>query len=587
MDYRVAGDRALVVRFGTEINEATNKKVRAMRQLLEQEKMEGIEEVIPTYCTLYVFYDPFKTDPKSLIDKLSEIEGNADESKLPPARVVQVPVAYGGECGPDLENVANIHGLKPEEVIERHANKKYLVYMLGFTPGFTFCGGLSDDLATPRHKDPRLKVPAGSVGIAGKQTGLYAISSPGGWQLVGRTYMRFYDPSKNPPTPVRAGDYVEFLPVSAEEFEKNRHLIEAVDAPSPDALWQPGGVAAFEVVNPGMLTTIQDRGRFGYQELGISCSGAMDEISFRLANRLVGNDDNAPAIEITGMGPTLKVLATALIAVTGADLSFAVNGKAVNPFESILVNPGDTLSFGQIKRGMRAYLAVNGGIAVPFVLGSATTDLKAMLGGFKGRKLEKSDVLNKHVKPIPEPFIGFSVDPRPFAFGGEENVFRVILGPEEDHFTNKGIETFLGSEYEVSSNSDRMGSRLSGPKIEHGEKGPNIVSDGITFGSIQVPAEGYPLVLLKDRQAIGGYTKIGTLCSVDAYRFGQVKPGDKVSFRAINLDQAQELLWKMEYEVSRVGLKQQYLAKTGAKEGNVYRFTDGDSVCDIFVEKMD
>ncbi len=586
MDYRIAGDRALVVRFGTEIDETTNKKVRAMRQLLEKEKIKGIDEVIPTYCTLYVFYDPFQTTPQDLIKKLTEIEGSADESQLPPPRVLKVPVAYGGECGPDLDNVAKVHNLTPDEVIKLHANKPYLVYMLGFTPGFTFCGGLDENLATPRHKDPRLKVPAGSVGIAGKQTGLYAIQSPGGWQLIGRTYMRFYDPSKTPPIPVRAGDYVEFIPVSHEEFEKNRSQVEADGSQDKVEFWQPGGEPVFEISSPGMLTTVQDRGRFGYQELGISCSGAMDEISFRLANRLVGNDDNEPALEITAVGPTMKVLTSALIAVTGADLSFAVNGQTKDPFQSLIVNPGDTISFGPIKKGMRAYLAVNGGLAVPEVLGSATTDLKIRLGGFKGRKLEKGDILNKRIAPIFDSFIGFSIDPAPFSFGGEDFTFRVILGPEDDHFSNAGMDTFLNSEYEISNNSDRMGSRLTGPVIEHGEKGPNIVSDGITYGSIQVPGEGYPLIMLKDRQAIGGYTKIATLCSVDAFRFGQMKPGEKVRFQAITLSQAQDLLWKMEYELTKVGLKERYLARTGAKKGNLYRFTDGGSICDIFLEHM-
>lgn len=428
--------------------------------------------------------------------------------------------------------------------------------MLGFTPGFTFCGGLDDNLATPRHKDPRLKVPAGSVGIAGKQTGLYAITSPGGWQIIGRTYMRFYDPSKTPPTPVRAGDYVEFIPISIEDFENNRLQVETLDSQEENATWQPGGEPVFQIASPGMLTTVQDKGRFGYQELGISCSGAMDEISFRLANRLVGNDDNEPALEITAVGPTIEVLSKALIAVAGADLSFAVNGKLADPFKSLIINQGDNISFGPIRKGIRAYLAINGGLAVPSVLGSATTDLKARLGGFKGRKLEKGDILNKRVAPISKSFIGFSVNPSPFSFGAEDFTFRVILGPEDHHFSNEGIYTFLNSEYEVSYYSDRMGSRLSGPMIEHGEKGPNIVSDGINFGSIQVPGEGYPLVMLKDRQAIGGYAKIATLCSVDAFRFGQVKPGEKVRFQGITLSQAQDLLWKMEYELTKVGLKE-------------------------------
>lgn len=585
MEFRIAGDSTLLVRFGSEIDEEVNKKVRSMRHALEEEDIEGIVEVVPTYCTLYIFYNPFFIKTCALIEKLEQVLAKAADRPLPAPRIVEVPVAYGGEHGPDLEGLAKLHGMTPEDVVKKHTSKDYLVYMLGFTPGFTFCGSVDDEIATPRHKDPRLKILPGSVGIAGKQTGLYAISSPGGWQLIGRTYMRFYDPDKSPPTPVRAGDYLRFVPVDPETFEKNRSDIDAVDLPPDYSGWKPGGEALFETVLPGALTTIQDRGRYGYQELGISGSGAMDEISYRVANRLVGNDDNAPALEVTMMGPRFKVLREALIAVTGANLSMTINDAPALMYKAVKIAPGDVVSFGTPVSGMRAYLAVRGGFSVPLVMGSASTGLKAQIGGYKGRKLEKGDVLNAKPSYIPKTFVGYGIDPAILDFGVENNILRVIPGPETEHFTEEGIKTFYNSEYALGESTDRMGSRLEGPKIEHSEKGPNIVSDGITFGSIQVPGEGYPLVLLKDRQAIGGYSKIGTVCTADAFRMGQKRPGDKVRFREISAEEGQNILRRMEYIVSGIGAKERFMADSGLADAEMLRVTIGDKFYNVFVEK--
>ncbi|MCS7233525.1 MAG: 5-oxoprolinase subunit PxpB [Synergistetes bacterium] len=216
--YLPMGDRAFLVRFGDEISEELNKKVRALALLVEKERLPGVEELVPTYRSLMICYNPIKVSPKDLESVLRKLVQNIGDVRLPDPKVIEVPTVYGGRYGPDLEFVARYHGLKPEEVIELHANRDYLVYMLGFTPGFTFLGGLDERLHTPRLSTPRKKVPAGSVGIGGKQTGLYAVSSPGGWRLIGRTYLKIYDPKREPPIIVKAGDYMRFIPISEEEF---------------------------------------------------------------------------------------------------------------------------------------------------------------------------------------------------------------------------------------------------------------------------------------------------------------------------------------------------------------------------------
>lgn len=586
MEIKVAGDSSLVVKFGNEIDEKINQKVRAFRLAAEKRSIKGIIEYIPTYCTVYVIYDPLVIGTDALIKELENVAKEANEVELPASNIVEVPVAYGGEYGPDLENVASAHNLTPKEIIERHCAKDYLVYMLGFTPGFSFCGALGDDVATPRLKQPRTKVPAGSVGIAGKQTGLYAISSPGGWQLIGRSTMRFYNPEMDPPVPVKAGDYVRFVPISAEEFEAHRAEVEAADNPPDYSKWEQHGTPVFNVQLPGMLSSIQDRGRVGYQEFGISASGAMDELSFRLANKIIGNDDNAPALEITMLGPKLEACKDTLIAVTGADLSFMVNGKNAPMYTAIKLTKGDVIAFGAPKSGMRAYIAVNGGFGIPQVMGSASTGLSGKIGGYKGRKLEAGDVLNSVACSLPTSFIGYSVDPSEYTFGAVPGHFRVVLGPEDDHFTDKGIETFFGSEYKLSDKCDRMGARLDGNVIEHNDKGPGIVSDGITMGAVQIPGDGKPMVLLKDRGTVGGYSKIGTLCSLDVFRFAQNRPGDSVWFDRIEVEEAQKLLKQMEYKLSQVGLKQKFCEKYGVADGETFRLVIGDATYDVFIEDI-
>jgi KipI family sensor histidine kinase inhibitor len=585
LEWRTAGDSALLIRFGDEIDEGVSAKVRAARLVIDEEHIGGIVEIVPTYCSLYIFYDPLRVETEELVRKLEAAIARSADAELPPPRVIETPVVYGGEYGPDLEDVAKLHGITPEEAIGIHSSKDYLVYMLGFTPGFPFCGSVDDAIATPRKKDPRVKIPPGSVGIAGKQTGVYAIASPGGWQLIGRTYRRFFDPSRAEPIGVRAGDYIRFVPVTPEEFEANRAEIDAADAPPDYSGWEPGGEAMFETLSPGALTTIQDRGRYGYQELGISRSGAMDEISFRAANRLAGNDENAPALEITMTGPRFKVLGEALISVTGADMSPTLDGKPLPMYKAALVSPGSVVGFGAPVSGVRAYLAVSGGFSVPLVMGSASTGVNARIGGFKGRKLERGDILNRAPAAISKNFIGCSVDPAALNFAPEDGAFRVIPGPEAGRFAPEGIKTFYSSEYKISEKSDRMGSRLEGPKIAHGEKGPGMISDGVTLGSVQVPGEGYPLVLLKERQAVGGYPKIATVCTVDAFRLGQARPGDAARFREITLGEAHDLLRRMEYAITGIGAREKFLEKHAIADADMLRVTIGGRTYNVFVEK--
>jgi inhibitor of KinA len=218
--FRLAGDRGVIVEYGDEISPEINIKVRTMAMAIADEKPVGVVEVIPTYRSLLIVYDPLATDLKSLEDALQFMEGRLDKLEIPPPRTVEIPVSYGGDLGPDIEFVAQAHNLTVEDVIRIHSGALYQVYMIGFTPGFPFLGGLPPELHTPRLETPRPLVPAGSVGIANNQTGVYPIDSPGGWRLIGRTPLNLFNPSRENPFLYRAGDMIRFVRISEEEYHR-------------------------------------------------------------------------------------------------------------------------------------------------------------------------------------------------------------------------------------------------------------------------------------------------------------------------------------------------------------------------------
>jgi KipI family sensor histidine kinase inhibitor len=216
------GDRGLLLEFGDEISRGISEKVRRMTLAIRAEAMEGIVETVPTYRSLLLLYNPMILSVEDLKKRLSRIEEGLQQIRLPEPRLTRIPVVYGGVYGPDLEEVARYHQISPEEVMQLHCSKPYLIYMIGFMPGFPYMGELPEALVTPRLKTPRLSVPKGSVAIAQRQTGIYSIRSPGGWQVLGRTPVELFDPEKDPPALLQMGDFVQFHPISEKEFNEWR-----------------------------------------------------------------------------------------------------------------------------------------------------------------------------------------------------------------------------------------------------------------------------------------------------------------------------------------------------------------------------
>ena len=286
--------------------------------------------------------------------------------------------------------------------------------------------------------------------------------------------------------------------------------------------------AAVHVIKPGMLTTIQDGGRWGFQARGVPVAGPMDPVSHRLANALVGNVREAAALEITLLGPELEFEDERLIAVAGAEFVMTLDGRAVPCNAPFIVSSGSRMRFGERRLGARAYLAISGGIAVPAVLGSQSTHLVSAMGGVEGRALAAGDRL-----PLGDPrrVEGMPLAPQaaPVALPDRHARIRVLPGPQRDHFTDDALEVLQSALYTIGQNSDRMGFRLEGPRLVH-TRGADIISDATPLGVLQVPASGQPILLMADRQTTGGYPKVATVIAADIAVAGQLAPADTITF---------------------------------------------------------
>lgn len=295
----------------------------------------------------------------------------------------------------------------------------------------------------------------------------------------------------------------------------------------------------FEVISPGLMSTLQDAGRVGYEDRGVPPSGVMDTLSFSIANALVANKPGTGAIEFTLSGPTLRLGGDQIrcIAVTG-DAEVTLNNIPVSIYRSYLMHPGDILAIKRVKSGARGYLAVSGGFDVQPQLGSVSTLMRAGLGGFHGRVMQKNDRLPL-CDSVSDAVAGIRADhlfPQ-----REKRPFRVVWGPQDAYFDETARRYFQSQHYQLSPQCDRMGYRLQGKPIQH-LGGFNIISDAISHGSIQIPGDGLPIIAMNDRQTTGGYPKIATVIRADLARLGQLKPGDSLQFEAISVEKA-ESIW--------------------------------------------
>jgi KipI family sensor histidine kinase inhibitor len=533
------GDRGLLVYLGAGIEPELNKRVHALAHHLRTLAHPAVTEVTASYHAVLIEYDPVRLRTEALQELVQQAlqAGTAD---LPAGRTVTIPVCYGGEYGPDLDRVAQLTGLSADEVIERHSAGQYLVYAIGFSPGFPYLGGLDASLATPRLAEPRIRVEAGSVGIGGEQTGIYPAPSPGGWNLIGRTPLRLFDPAAPSPSLLEPGDQIRFQPISTSQFA----AMQPAPVPPTQPTEQPGQTG-LRVLQPGLMTTIQDLGRRGFQRYGVSHSGAVDFWALMVGNWLLGNRARTAALEITLQGPEVEVTGPLAFALTGAAIEaelIPADGSPARPLEgwrSYLAGPGDRIRLGAVLRGCRAYLCIQGGIDLPPVLGSLSEDLFGKIGPL-GRPLRAGDWLPVGLAlHAPADVAGRALPPEYLPPYDQPANLRFVPGPQP--FPPEALAQLAEATYRVSPNSDRQGVRLSGPALPHGPAGADILSEPIAPGSIQVPANGQPILLLGNRQTIAGYAKIGVVIYPDLARAGQLRPGDAVRFTPVTLAEAQAI----------------------------------------------
>lgn len=558
---RPVGEGGLLLRFGMGIDEAVSEQVLACLAALDESatKPVGVRDVLPAYASLLVHFDPLLTTNSDVEAWCLGVASEAAEAAAAggaaaaaePPRLVTIPVAYGGEHGPDIDVVAGIAGLgSTDAVVEAHSSADYRVFFLGFTAGFPYLGGLPSSLGgVPRLETPRQTVPKGAVGIAAGQTGVYTVSSPGGWHLLGQTALALFDPAQDPPALLRAGDRVKFTPVAAADV--------AVKAEAEAEAVANGANAWVDVLAPGPQTTVQDLGRRGYARHGVSRTGAADGLALQMGNALVGNARDAAGLEVAMGGLHMKCVVEegtrgCAVALTGADCNAILRRAEGGEVERLRVNEvsylrrDDVLELGFASDGSRAYVCVEGGVDSMPVLGSRSTDLRATLGGHGGRPLREGDRLS-FVGADPDaaaPALHRAVhDPLRDAGGrgsgsGSTWELRVLPGPGDpatapDSATLCGnaalLSELVGAEFDVLPRSDRMAVCVSTScetKLEGGEQ----MSEACVSGTVQVPPDGNPVILLAEHQTTGGYKVPAIVVEADLWKVGQMRPGDRMRF---------------------------------------------------------
>jgi KipI family sensor histidine kinase inhibitor len=505
---RPAGDAGLLI--------DTDLPPARLAAAITRAGLPGVTDVVPGARTVLVILKPGAASPGEVATLIADLPVPAAGSMV--AEPAEIDVVYDG---PDLADVAELTGLSVTEVIRRHSESRYTVGWLGFSPGFGYLTGLDPRLSTvPRLETPRVAVPAGSVAIAAGLAAVYPSSSPGGWRILGHTRARLWDVDRDPPALLTPGQVVTFRPVTTDKSD--------VSPAGPGAqlgLAEP--TRLIEVVRPGLLATVQDLGRPGLGSLGVPPSGAADPVSLIGANRLTGNADDAAGLELTLGRAEFRFSGDVTVAVTGAlaPVTIVARDGVARPADSPVfeVADGGLVRIGPASRGLRGYLAVAGGIAVPAVLGSRSSDLLSRLGR---SPLRAGDVL-----PVGSSLPASRPDLPPTPLPGREEVaeLRVIAGPRLDWFEPAARQQLSAAVYTVTAASNRTGLRLDGPPLRHATSA-ELPSEGVVTGSVQVPRDGRPILLLAEHPVTGGYPVIAVVVSADLGLAAQLRPGNQLRF---------------------------------------------------------
>lgn len=500
--------------------------VMAWHAELSRNPLPGQIDVVAAARTLLLSTDSPRAARRAAEDLRGFTPAAAGEGR---AHSVTVDVVYDGE---DLAEAARLAGMSPEALIAWHTGTEWIGAFGGFAPGFTYCvpADPAAALDMPRRSSPRTAVPPGAVGLAGGFSAVYPRRSPGGWQLVGTTATPMWDSAATPPALIAPGDRVTYRAV-------REHVEVAGPAPQAAGRRTPSR-PLLRVEDPGLLTLLQDLGRPGNGDLGVTESGAADAASARAANAAVGNGSSPAVLENIG-GLELTALADTVVAATGALAPVTVAGRRVGLGEPALVAAGETVAVGPATLGLRSYLAVRGGFAAGRVLGSAATDVLSGLGPepvtggvLAGAFLPRGTVGTTVANPLRVR----DVD------GATHAELRCVPGPRADWFDG-GVDHLASRAWEVSGSSNRVGLRLEGDPLTRSREG-ELPSEGIVAGSVQVPANGLPVVFLRDHAVTGGYPVVATVVAEDLDAAGQLPPGGTVRFIPVDPDTLTPITYK-------------------------------------------
>lgn len=506
MIVHLMGDRALLLECAPD---DVLGYAAAVRGASDRGELRGIVDIVPAAATVLV---KVAVDAREYVTALTRLTP-ADGAMLETGHV-DIDAVYDGE---DLDAVAAETGLAYDDIVGLHAAATYRVGFCGFAPGFAYLTGLDERLAVPRLPSPRTRVPAGSVAIAAGYTAVYPRESPGGWRLIGRTHAVMFDPLRSPAALLSPGSTVRFHPVAE---------IPAVVA-TARATGDPVGVPALRILRPGALALVQDGGRPGLGAIAVGASGAFDRGAQRLANRLVGNPEDSAALELLGGGAVFQALRDCDVAITGAEGPVSVNGVAQARNAPLRLRDGDLVEIASSQAGLRAYVALRGGVEGSRTLGSQSTD---SLSGLGPPPLTEGDVV-RIGSPAPMP--GVDLAPRP-ALPTEVEV-RVVRGPRWAWFDPSAHRELMSSPYVVSPRSDRIGVRLEGPPLlrDAAYRDRELAPEGMVRGALQVPPDGLPVLLGPDHPVTGGYPVIAVIVDADLDAVAQAPPGTPVRFRTV------------------------------------------------------
>lgn len=506
----------------------------ALLASLQRDLLPGVQELVPAAQTIFVRFRPAATSAAALVRNIAgrDVSQRAERSST----LVEIPVQYDGE---DLNEVAQMLGITPEEVVRRHTGSEYTVAFTGFAPGFAYLSGGHPSLNVPRRSTPRTRIPAGAVGLAGAFSGVYPQASPGGWQIIGVTPLAMWDLARAQPALLQPGYRVRFVDIATQNIaasagstcaggQKDSKVIRTRETLA-------AGQSALQVRATGLQTLFQDLGRRGQAGQGVSASGAMDPTALKAANRLVGNASNAAALETVGGGLQLHSLGDNVVAVTGADAPLTLttaDGRrwAVPRYQAVALADGDTLAVGQPEAGARCYLAVRGGFDQPQVMGSCATDTLAKIGP---APLSAGELLGVCPATASMVVSAAELPPEGLPTLPQDVVLDLVMGPRTDWFTAEAVERLAAQRWQVTPQSNRVGLRLAGEvPLDRAITG-ELPSEGTALGALQVPPSGQPVLFLADHPLTGGYPVIACVVPYHLDRAGQIPVGAWLRFNPI------------------------------------------------------